>query len=167
MKSLRRKVYRHPKVLSIEKAINPEISHECGSGRSLLPLHVVHTPPRSAVKVEHWHSMASRNASHRCGSASNDYEKLLPCATFTRSSNRSGWVPGKKTHQTLATRRAYTRIILGHAAHHLPDRRFIRSVRSAHVLACQPTQVRSPRCQSLAPCICMHDPKALALPIVA
>lgn len=68
------------------------------------------------------------------GPESSDCEKLLLCATFTRSSNRSGWVPGKKTHQTLATRRAYTRIILGRTAHHLPDRRFIRSVRSAHVL---------------------------------
>ena len=62
------------------------------------------------------------------------YEKLLPCATFARRSNRSGWLPSKKTYKTLVTRRAYTRIILGHAAHHLTDRRFIRSVCSAHVL---------------------------------
>jgi len=60
--------------------------------------------------------------------------KLLPCATSARFSNRSGSDTGHTTQHSAGHPRAYTRIILGHAAHHLPDRRFLRSVCGTHVL---------------------------------
>nr|CUV44194.1 protein of unknown function [Ralstonia solanacearum] len=40
----------------------------------------------------------------------------------------------RRHYAASATRRAYTRIILGHAAHHLSDRRLVRSVAGTHVL---------------------------------
>ncbi len=54
---------------------------------------------------------------------------LLPVSRIDRAGCRA-----RQYDTAPATRRAYTRIVLGHAAHHLPDRRFIRSVCGAHVL---------------------------------
>lgn len=88
------------------------------------------------------------------------------CLSF-ECSNRSGWVHSKKTDKTLTTRRAYTRITLGHAAHHLSDRRFIRSVRSAHVLG---VPAYASTVTSFPIACAMHlyaCTKALTLPIVA
>ena len=54
---------------------------------------------------------------------------LLPVSRIDRAGCRA-----KQYDTAPATCRAYTRIVLGLAAHHLPDRRFIRSVSGAHVL---------------------------------
>jgi hypothetical protein len=62
---------------------------------------------------------------------------------------------------------AYSRIILGHTVHHLPDRRFIRSVRSAHVLG---VPAYASTVTSFPIACAMHlyaCSKALTLPIVA
>lgn len=111
MKSLRCKVYRHRKVLSIKRAINLKITHECGCGRSLPLLDGVHTPQTLLVKVGQHHSMAARKANRGGGTESRDGEKLLLCANFCPSFESIGLGAKQEDISSAGPRRAYTRII--------------------------------------------------------
>ena len=146
LKSLRRNVYRHREVLSTKKAINAEISHEWGCGRSLSPRNVAHASRPLFVREGRHRSIYAQGVRLR-RAGSSGCEKLLPCTTFARCSNRPGRVPSKTTHHSAGHPSGVHPNHLGHAAHHLPDRRFIRSVCSAHVLGVPAYASTVTRCQ--------------------
>lgn len=127
------------------------------------------SPPCCACNAAFAHQGASAPfeadapGSHEAVVAGNCYHvPPLPVSRIDRAGGRA-----KQDDTAPATRRAYTRIVLGHVAHHLPDRRLIRSVSGTHVLGvpAYASTVTSP--PMLAPCTYTHGTTALALPIVA